>query len=247
MQFSEAKTALARKLDIDYNDIANDGLWTDADLGGFIQFGVLKAWDFKPWPFTQRTKTAVTLVATDYYDHPDDLMNGSVRVLYVGGKQYTKESIEAYLEYLQRQPTGAARIWAEQETYIFINKNAYTGGVDSMDLYGKALAPTLTNPTDLLPFSPVTDNEEHSGNEAIVNLAFSEALDSNKQKNPNQAEIERKKAYETLGILWKPFADAVARQNQTGRPMFEVPGFFRGGSNLTGNPIGNFPGFPYQP
>ena len=77
-------------------------------------------------------------------------------------------------------------------------------------------------------------------------LAFSEALDSNKQKNPNQAEIERKKAYQTLDILWKPFADAIARQNQGGRTMFDVPSLYRGGYNTTGYPIGNFPGYPYE-
>jgi hypothetical protein len=241
MQLSEAKTALALKLDIDYSDIANNGLWTDSDLLGLIQFGVLKSWDYKPWPFTQKTKTATTIAATDYYDHPQDLMTGSIRLLKIGGKEYTKLAMESYLEYLELNPTGTEKYWAEQETYIFINQNAYTGGTDGMDLYGKKLAPNLVNASDLLPFSPVTDNSEHSGNEAIVNLAYSEALDSNKLKNPNQAEIERKKAYQTLDILWKPFADDKSKNQQIGRPMFSVPQLFQNSNNRSGtSPIGNF-------
>src|SRR5579883_1709932 len=241
MQFLEAKKALARKLDINYSDIANDGLWTDTDLGALIQFGVLKAWDYKPWPFTQAVKTATTLVGVDYYDHPQDLMAGSINFMQVGGKQYRKLSMPAYLQYFQRFPNGTDRIWAEQQSFIFINKNSYSQGVDTFDLYGKKLAPELSNTTDLLPFSPISDSEEHSGNEAIVQLAYAEALDSEKKKNPQAAELERKKAYFTLDLLWKPLADEISRQNQIGRPMFEVPSFFWRGYNPTGYPIGNFP------
>lgn len=242
MNLLEAKGALARKLDIDYSDIANNGLFTDDDLEGYINFGVFKSWDFKPWPFTQKTKTA-TLSADiygDYYDFPQDLMMGSIRLLKVAGKEYHDLSIEAYMEYLQENPTGTARIWAPNETYIFINKNSYASGA-TLDLYGKNLPPVLSVSTDLLPFSPVTDGQEHSGNEAIIQLAYAEALDSEKKKNPQAAQAERAKAYDSLNILWKPFADAIARQNQTGRPMFSVPTFFRGGGNSSGAPIGNFP------
>src|SRR5438105_2703180 len=115
MTLTEAKQALARKLDIDYSDIANNGLWTDSDLGGLIQFGVEKAWDFKPWPFTEDTDTAASLTNTDYYDHPADLMQGSIEFLMVGGNEFTKLSIQAYLRYFQDNPTGTDKIWAERE------------------------------------------------------------------------------------------------------------------------------------
>lgn len=240
MTFLEAKQALARKLDIDYSDIVNNGLFSDTDLGDYIQAGVAKAWDYKPWPFTQRTKTATT-IATDYYDHPQDLMNGSIRLVKVGGKEFTKLSIEAYLEYLQCNPTGTERLWAENETYIFINANAYTVG-DTLDLYGKKLAPTLSLTTDLLPFSPITDNQEYSGNRDIVRLAYAEVLGSEKKKQSEQSLAEEKAAFAELDFLWKPFADEVARQQQTGRPMFSVPSFFHGSNaSRSGQPIGNFP------
>jgi hypothetical protein len=238
----EAKQALARKLDIDYSNIALNGLFTDSDLSGLIQFGLQRAWDYKPWPFKVVVKTTITGVNIDYYDYPTDMMNGSGYLLIVGGKEYKKLTIEDYLSWLQRNPTDNTRYWSENGTFVFINKNAYSQGVDNFDIYGRGMAPTLVNPTDLLPFSPTTDNEQYSGNEAIVQLAYSEALDSEKKRNPQAAEVERKKAYESLGLLWKPFAEMKANL-QPQRSMFQTPNFFPGyiGRNSGDNPIGNFP------
>src|ERR1039457_1788856 len=101
MQFSEAKYALARKLDINYDDIANNGLFTDADLAGYIQAGLIRAWDYKPWPFTQAVKTATTIANTDYYDYPGDVMSGSIYLVKVGGKEYKKLLIEDYLRWFE--------------------------------------------------------------------------------------------------------------------------------------------------
>ena len=239
MNLLEAKQALARKLDIDYSDIANNGLFTDADLAGYIQAGLIRAWDYKPWPFTQSVKTATTIANTDYYDYPQDVMNGSIYLLRAGGKEYKKLLIEDYLRWFGINPNDQTRYWSETQTYIFINKNAYAQGVDIFDLYGKAIAPHLSNTTDLLPFSPITDNQEYSGNEAIIQLAYSEAMDSEKKKNPQAAEVERKKAYDTLQLLWKPFADSKAFL-QPQRPLFNAPNYFPDYPNSRQSPIGNF-------
>lgn len=238
MTNQEAKQHLARKLNIDYSDIANNDLFTETDLQIFIQLGIFKAWDYKPWPFTQLTETA-TSISTDYYDHPPKLMNWSIYLLKVGGKEFKKVLAEDYLKYLEDFPTGQKRIWTEIETYIFVNKNAYTVG-DAIDFYGKKFPITLSGSSDLLPFSPTTDNYEHSGNEAIVQLGYAEALDSEKKKAYDQAQAERVKAYQTLDILWEPFKQMKANMQSMGRPMFEVGDFFGGsasgkGSQYTGN------------
>lgn len=234
----EAKQHLARKLDINYSDIANNGLFTDSDLQAFIQMGIFKAWDYKPWPFTQKVKKA-TSVSTEYYDHPSDLMNGSIYRLTMGGKEYKKLDPQSYFKRFEDDSTSQDRIWTEVETYIFVNQNAYTVG-DELCLFGKKFPATLSADADLMPFSPTTDNYEHSGNEAIVILAFSEALDSEKKNNPNQAEIERKKAYQSLDVLWQPFAEQKALMQSAGRPMFEVPDLFGNGSKNSPEYIGNF-------
>ncbi len=243
MIFQEAKQHLARKLDIDYSDIANNDLWNDTDLGVFIILGILKAWDRHPWPFTQKTKTATTNsdgVTNGYYDHPSDLMNGSIYLLKVGGKEYKKLIIVDYLKYLEDYPNATDKFWSETETYIFINKNAYTVG-DTLDLYGKKLAAIPSGNSDILPFSPITDNSEHSGNEAIVQFAYAEALDSEKLNKRSEAEIERTKAYQTLELLWEPFKNEQALLQSKNRPMFEVGDFFGGTPSNKGNQFtGNF-------
>jgi hypothetical protein len=239
MTSTEAKQELARKLDIDYSDIANNGLFTDTDLGAYIQLGVIDAWDYKPWPFTQRTKTATTL-ASDYYDHPQDLMNNSIYLLKVAGKEYKKVLIEDYLKYLEDFPSAKDRLWSENETYIFINRNAYTVG-DTFDLYGKKMAPQLSSGTDILPFSPITDNQEHSGNHAIVLLAHSWALESGKKNDSATAQIVRGEALGILKTLWKPFELSRAAMQSKGRPMFQVPDFLGNGTGKTDpTTVGNF-------
>ena len=238
MTNQEAKQHLARKLNIDYSDIANNDLFSETDLQVFIQLGLIKAWDYKPWPFTRKVKKTTT-IDTDYYDHDSELMNGSIYRLVVGGKEYKKIIDEDYFKHFEDYPTSTERIWTEVENFIFVNKNAYTVG-DLMCLFGKKFPITSSGASDLLPFSPATDNREHSGNEAIVQLAFGEALASEKKNDYDKAETERKKAYQTLDILWKPFAEQRALLQSKGRPMFDVPNFFGNGNKNSSIYNGNF-------
>lgn len=237
MTLTEAKQHLARKLDIDYADIANNDLFTDTDLGVYIQFGVIKAWDYKPWDFTEGSKTGTT--TSTYLDYPQDIQTGSIYLLRVNGKEYKKLLFQDYLKYLEDYPQAADRIWSEQKRFIFINTNAYTAG-QSFDVFGKLMPPVVSSGSDLLPFSPDSDNYEHSGNEAIALLGYAEALDSEKKKQYQQAEVVRAKAYQILDALWKPFADQRATLQSKNRPMFDVPDFFNDGSRQTSSDIGNF-------
>lgn len=238
----EAKQHLARKLDIDYNDIANNDQFTDTDLGALIQLGVFKAWDFKPWPFTQKRSTGATdnTGATNgYYAHPTDMVIESAPILRVNGKEYKKLEFFDYMKTLEDDSVYAGRIWSEWAGNVYINPNAYTVG-QTYEMFGKGYAITLSGAGDLLPFSPTSDNNEYSGNEAIVQLAYAEALDSEKKNQPQQAEIERKKAYQTFELLWKPFAERKALMQSSGRPMFNVPDFIGDGNKNSSQFIGNF-------
>jgi hypothetical protein len=240
MTLTEAKQHLARKLNIDYSDIANNSLFSDTDLGVFIQLGLIKAWDYKPWDFTEGSKTATTvsdMLTSGYADYPQDLQSGSIYLLKIDGKEYKKLLFQDYLKFLEDNPSATDRVWSEQKRFIFINSNAYSAG-QVMDQYGKLMPPVLSSSSDILPFSPDTDNNEHSGNEAIVLLGYSEALDSEKKKNPSQAEIERGKAYQLLDLLWKPFADQRSTLQSKNRPFFNTPDFF--GNGAQGQNTGNF-------
>lgn len=240
MTRAEAKSHLARKLNIDLSDIANNDLFTETDLDEYIKLGVIKAWDYKPWDFTEGSKTATTvsdMITAGYADYPTDFQSASIYLLKVDGKEYKKLLFQDYLKFLEDSPNATDRIWSEQKRFVFINPNAYSAG-ETLDLYGKLMPPVLDDDADLLPFSPDSDNYEHSGNEAIVLLAYSEALASEKKKNPSQAEIERGKAYQILDLLWKPMADARSLLQSKNRPFMNVPNFFGGGN--VNDSIGNF-------
>lgn len=239
MTLGEAKEHLCRKLDIDFNDIANNDLFNETDLERFIQLGVIKSWDYKPWDFTEASKTATTItdmLTNGYVDYPEDVQTGSIYLLRVNGKEYKKLLFQDYLKFQENYPNDTDRVWSEQKRFIFINPNSYSAG-QVLDEFGKLMPPVLGEDDDLLPFSPDSDDQEHSGNEAIVLLAYSEALSSEKKKNPQQAEIERGKAYQLLDLLWKPFEDSRSYLQSKDRPMFETQDYFREGGNKS---IGNF-------
>ncbi len=242
MTLGESKQHLARKLNINYSDIANNDLFTDTDLGELIKLGLIKAWDYKPWDFTEGSKTATTvsdMLTSGYADYPNDFQSGSIYLLRINGEEYKKILFQDYLKFQEDYVNSSERVWSEQKRFVFINPNSYSAG-QVLDMYGKLMPPILTLSTDLLPFSPDSDNYEHSGNEAIVLLAYSEALASEKKKNPQQAEIERGKAYQLLDLIWKPFEDSRSYLQSKNRPMFDTHDYFGHSNSKSVNSIGNF-------
>jgi hypothetical protein len=237
MNFDEAKGDLARKLNIDYSDIANNDMFTDADLAEWINHAVLRAWDYKPWDFSEALATSTTTGSPIAY--PTTFVSSSIFLLRVNGKEYTKLAYKDYLKYLECYPSGTDRVWAEYKRSVYINGNAYTVG-QTYEFYGKSKATQLSSSGDLMPFSPDTDNQEYSGNDAVVLLAYSEALSSEKKKNPSQGQIEEARAYRILDLLWKPFTESHANEQMRGRAMFDVPNYFPEGNRARQSPIGNF-------
>ena len=240
MTFLEAKQALARKLDIDYSDIANNALFSDTDLGDFVQTGVNRAWDYKPWTFSEDTFKA-TSISDDYYDYPTNFEDESISLLSVGGNEFSKKLFADYLKYFELHPTATDKFWSEHKRWYFINKNAYTVG-DEIDVTGKLRAPTLSASGDLLPFSFTSDNYEDSGNRAIVQLAYAEALSSQKKNNVTQAQIEEEKAFAILDGVWEPMSKRRALEQSKDRPFFDVPDYFQRG--IPGGRSQNYGNFP---
>lgn len=242
MTLLEAKQHLSRKLNIDYADITNNDLFTDTDLAVYIQLGVIRAWDYKPWDFTEGSKTATTvsdMITSGYADYPVDFQSGSIYLLRVNGKEYKKILFQDYLKFQEDYQTSTELVWSEQKRFVFINPKAYSAG-QTLDMYGKLMPPTLTLTTDILPFSPDSDNYEHSGNEAIILLAYSEALGSEKLKNPQQSEIERGKAYQLLDLIWKPMEDSKSLLQSKNRPFFQTQDYLGNSNTKSVNSIGNF-------
>lgn len=228
MTLLEAKKALCRKLDISYDDIANNDLFTDEDLGEYINGASYRVWDFRSWDWAEHVRTA-TLLAGDitngYVAYPTDIQPSSIFLLVINGEEYEKKNFKSYKRYFENNPTATDKYWAEFKRMIFFNVNSASAG-QIIDVYGKKNFVELSATTDLLPFSPDTDAQQYSGNEAVITLAYSIALSSEKKKNPQQGQIEEKRAFETLAVLAKQLEDGRASEHSKDSPMFDVPNFF---------------------
>lgn len=236
----EAKKALCRKLNIDWTDIANNDLFSAEDIQDFVNQGVKQAYDYDFWDFAEHSKTA-TLESSDitngYVSYPNDIQPSSIYYLTIGGEEFDKKNFVSFKKWFEKNPTDQSKFWAEFKRLIMFNINACSAG-DTIDIYGKRNQRLLSGDSDLLPFSPDTDDEETSGNQACIHLAYAEALDSEKKKNPNQAEVERKKAYSILAVLSGNLKQGRATEQSKNRPMFEVGNMF--GRNSGNRDIGTF-------
>lgn len=243
MTFLEAKQALARKLDINYSDIANNDVFSEADLGGYINTACYMAWDFTSWDFAEHSKTA-TLVSGDitagYTNYPTDIQPSSIYYLAINGKEYHKKVFSGYKRYFENNPTATDKFWTEFKRLIFFNANIAQAG-QVIDIYGKKNFVELSADADLMPFSPDTDAQQFSGNDGVVILAYSLALSSEKKMNATQGAVEEKRAYGIFTVLKNQLEEGRASEQPKDTPMFSVPDFYqkrRGGRSSS--PTGGF-------
>lgn len=245
MTFLEAQKALCRKLNISFDTISNNDTFSLEDIKDWINEGGMQAYDYEFWDFAEHSKTAVLLTAdvtAGYVAYPNDILSASIYYVTINGKEFYKKSFQSYTKWFQERSGDTGRYWAEFKRLFFFNKNAVSAG-QTLDIYGRRGFRALVNDADLLPFSPDTDNEEMSGNQSVIYLAYAEALSSEKKKNPQQGEIERKKGYAVLDILRNQLKQGRALEQSKNRPMFDVPDMFSGSKGGGNSSIGNFTQF----
>lgn len=234
----EAIKALARKLNINYSTISNNDTFSLEDLQDWVNQGAMQAYDYEFWDFAEHSKTAILQivdVSNGHIPYPNDIQASSIYYVQVNGKEHKKRNFTSWKKIFEDAPTSQEKVWAEFKRLMFFNPNLIA--VDTViDIYGKRNYRTLSGDTDLLPFSPDTDNEEMSGNQAIIYLAYAEALSSEKKKNPQQGEIERKKGYAILDVIKNQLKQGRATEQSQNRPMFNVGDMFGkgGGSSEVG-------------
>ena len=249
MLLSEAEQALARQLNTSIADIiaGSNQLFTQADIDGYINNGVKRAWDYKPWTFTEKTyKFTLTslMISAGYIDYPNTFEDESafrfeVPALTAGAAEFEKKIFADYQKWFADYPTDTLTIWTEHERFIFFNPLAVSAGQEA-DISGKLRAPTLSNASDLLPFSPTTDNQENSGNSAIILFAYAEALASDKKNNPAAAKDQEARALNLLDTVWKPIGERRAQKNSQNRPFFNTSDMFNSRRSGRNTPTGNF-------
>lgn len=232
MTFQEAQQALCRKLDISYADIAYNGLFTLSDIKEFVNTAARIAWDYKPWDFAEFAKTGTlssTEITNGYVAFPQDLNASSIQTIVVNGEVWKNKLTHAdYLSFKEEDANSTEKVWAEWNNIIFFNVNAASAG-QTIDVYGKQNFSERSADADLMPFSYQTDSQGNSGNDAIIDLAFAEALESDKKKDPTKAQAVRAKAIGLLEALYKTLSAGRTKEQNPYTPMFEVPDFFGSG------------------
>lgn len=244
MQFSEAKTYLCNKLNTSLSDITagSNNLFALQDITDYINLGLKRAWDYKPWTFTEKTYKVTdisALLANGYMDYPDTFEDMSAyRLLVEDFAEFEKRDFADYQRWFTDYPNDTSKIWAENERFIFVNATALSPG-QVIDITGKLRSTALVSDSDLLPFSPSVDGDENSGNMAIVLLGYADALASEKKQDPNGAKLNEQNAFSILDAIWKPMGERKAKQQPQHRSFFTGRDYFpnhRGGwTQNTGN------------
>jgi hypothetical protein len=248
MELQEAEKALCRELNLDWNDVnaGTNTLFSIADIDGYINNAVKRAWDYKPWTFTEGSSTVTAPTPTTAANaYPATFEDESIFLVIVNGVPWIgpnngKRDFAEYMLWLSLYPTETALIWTEFARQYYLNQAAYSSG-QSIVLYGKFRAPTLSNLTDLFPFSPTSDSEENSGNQAIILLAYAEALDSDKKGDHGNAKLQEARGINMLDNVWKPMDERKAAKRALHQPFFNGQDYFPQSRNTRyDTPPGNF-------
>jgi hypothetical protein len=265
MLFVEAKKTLcSAKLNIDYDDVANgnNSLFSLQDIEDAINYGVRRAWDYKIWPFTETNEKITGAGSTPSgiftINKPDDLKALSAFLVVTtsgpwDGVGNGKRNFKDFMKWIADYPSDKSKIWTEFNDQYLFNANCgdFAALIFNMTMYAKLVAPAYTSLSDddaifgdssLMPFSYESEElGDSSGNDAIILYAFAWLLDSEKKKNPTQAEIEEKNATAILDVAWAAYAEGKAQNLPQNRPFFNVPDFFPGRPNRGNTTTGNFP------
>lgn len=109
----EAKQALARKLNIDYSDIANNDLITATDLQDWVNQGAMQAYDADFWDFAEHSKTATLLTAditAGYVSISSDIVPSSIYYFAIDNKEYGKRNFTSFKKLFEDQPTATDKV-----------------------------------------------------------------------------------------------------------------------------------------
>ena len=165
-------------------------------------------------------------------DFPDEFISDSIFLLRIQGsdakmKTYRKIRYLDYIQYREDKEDSEDLLWADHNRWYFVNPNAWDNvSGRTLEIWGFLRASQFTSSTAILPFSPNSDDEENSGNHAIIRLAYAYALESDKLDNSPKANTERTAAYQTLEILSKREEKAQADYEVYQRPGFEYKNLF---------------------
>jgi len=226
MTFLEAKKALANELNIEYSKLNQNDRFSEKDLEAWINQGVKMIWDRHSWDFTEgqlEGTLSSAEISKGYLMYPDEMIVGSMQLLFLGDDEMDKIDFHDFRRIMKKEPKNQHEIFAEFKRNIYINPNLMKVGKD-VEGYGKLGYETITDDTADVPFS-TSSGIDSSGNDAIVSLAYAEALNSDKLREPEKANNEKQQAIGIVDRIWSNYADNRASETVV-RPQFIVPDYF---------------------
>ena len=239
MTLLEAKKQLCNKLNISYANLGagTDDLFSWDGINDWINLACLEAWDYHDWIFKESAKTTTTVASQEYYDYPPEFISDSIFLLRVADSNalletYKKIRYLDFMKYREDSPTGVEKYWSDHRRWYFVNPKAFSDAASrSIEVWGMLRFTELAASTTPMPFSPDTEGNENSGNNAIVNLAYAMALDSEKKNQPQKAQAIRAEAYNTFKILADREKEAQADYEVVGTTFFRHMPLFDAGGN----------------
>jgi hypothetical protein len=181
------------------------------------------------WDELESARDSVSQIGYEYYDYPDDFRTNSLgEYLFFNGKSYKHKNFRDYIEYKRLYPSSTKRIYAEHDRKYFISPTPTV--VAQITIWGQKLGSQLVNDGDKTIFSL----HDESGNEAVVERAFSKAM---KRIDATLSKDANDEAVRLLTILFKRQEEGKQTEQNLNKPMFDVPNFFPGnqGSFIAGN------------
>jgi len=233
MDFETMQNEVCDELGISLTDIALNKLFTLTQLKRWLNLGKNWALNYKRWPFLENKDTDA-IDATGTYPYQAGMKTNSIWLITVAGKKFDKIRYEDYLQYLEDDPDGDDKVWAEYDRDIFINGNACSVG-NAIIMHGFEAIDDLSTGTETTPFAAA----EPTGDEAIVLYAVAKAL--KKKKQAAEARISRGEAGSLLDAIWDRIMEAKPREVTKSRPLFRRMNVLEGTTGKTQQEkIGNF-------
>lgn len=218
---------LCSKLKIDWSDVSNNDLFTESQLTNWLTIARDLAVARWPWPFTEGRREFTTASGTEKYEYQTDMKTDGIRYLTVNGKRYQKVLFDDYMNYREDYDTGSEKIYTDYNRTIYINYLA-SGFANSIVAYAQV---GITGAVSSAVSTTVFTMAEPEGDDAIVKLAYSMALGSDKKKRPNEAVKERSEAIQILDSIWKRISDDQFSYQTHDRPMWGSFDVLNGGNN----------------
>jgi len=221
------------KLNIDWSDITSNDLFSETELTRWLTIARDEIVAKHPWPITEGKRDLAVVGGQEEYRYWSDMKSDSIRYLSVNGKRYRKLLFESYLKYREDYSSGQGRYFSDRARRIYINP-LVTDFANTIRAYGQIQVSIAINSTIT---TTIFSDAEPEIDEAIIQLAYSIALSSEKMKNPTQGRKERTESFEKVDGIWDKIATRQHTYQTKDKPMFRKLNILEGTIGGENNPL----------